>query len=28
MVLGNDFAGAISAVGEGVTAYRVGDRVF
>jgi NADPH:quinone reductase-like Zn-dependent oxidoreductase len=25
---GNDFAGTITAVGEGVTAYQVGDEVF
>ncbi|SNY53737.1 NADP-dependent oxidoreductase [Paractinoplanes atraurantiacus] len=27
-VLGNDFAGTVSAVGEGVTAYSIGDEVF
>lgn len=28
LVLGNDFAGTISAVGDGVTGYSIGDRVF
>ena len=28
MVLGNDFAGTVCALGEGVAAYSVGDRVF
>jgi len=28
MVLGNDFAGTISAIGDGVRGYSVGDRVF
>lgn len=28
LVLGNDFAGTVSAVGDDVTAYSVGDRVF
>jgi len=28
MVLGNDFAGTISAVGDGVTSYNIGDQVF
>jgi NADPH:quinone reductase-like Zn-dependent oxidoreductase len=27
-VLGNEFAGAVKAVGSGVTSFRVGDRVF
>ncbi|MFF5084983.1 NADP-dependent oxidoreductase [Actinoplanes sp. NPDC000266] len=27
-VLGNDFAGTVSAVGDGVTAYKIGDEVF
>lgn len=28
MILGNDFSGVVSAVGEGVTDFRIGDSVF
>jgi NADPH2:quinone reductase len=28
LVLGKDFAGTVDAIGDGVTGYQVGDRVF
>src|SRR5262252_2905844 len=27
-ILGNEFAGAVAAIGDGVTSFQVGDRVF